>query len=362
VLPTVAAIGGTACAVVVLSSLAASVESILPDGTDQVEAMVVSPGSRREELSNVTLQNVGELKAAPGVLQAGGAAVVSPEYVVPLWLDDAETATPRLVQFRGVDPIAFVAHPRVRLTSGRFPQTGEPGMVVGRSLLNRFSGLTEGGSVTLGRTPWPVLGVLESGDVSDSEVWCDRSAIMSAFHHSTVSVVYVRLADVAQRDDFFRHVQRIKGLEPLTVQQFRARLKESKGVNTYVLILTTLSLLLALGATFACTNALHGSFQSRLRELGTLLAVGFRRRVVLLLGLQESLFISACAALIGLPLALLIEGRQFVFGGSLVYTVHVGLPALLNGLIAVATIALLGGILATVQVARMNVLVTLRDA
>jgi putative ABC transport system permease protein len=362
VVPTLLAMAATAGAVTILFSLAGSTQRTLEKVVDDANMVVVTEGAQLEPASNLTTEALSDIRVAPGVAQWAGSPAVSAEYMGTLWLDDAETGVPKLVRIRGVDASTLPIHSGAHVVSGRLPERGEPGVVVGRALLGRFVDIREGGAVHFGRHDWPVLGVLEAGSALDSELWCDRAALMEEFHHSSASLAYVRIDDPAHRSEFASHVRRLKGLEAIPERELMERRMKLSGVESQARILEALSLLLVFGAVFATLNALHGSFQSRLRELATLLAIGYRKRLVLRLALQESLLISVCAAAVGLPLGMLIEGRRFTYGSSLFYAVHVDGRALAYGAVSIGGVGLLGAILAAWQVGRLNVLRTLRDA
>jgi putative ABC transport system permease protein len=359
VLPSLFALSCTAAAVVALDSLAESAESVLSHA-DDLDMVAVTERVMTEAPSSLTHEDLGQLAVAPGIARAGGSAKISPEVLAALYLNEAGTGIPKVVTIRGVDPVALQVHSRVRLVAGRFPGTGEPGVIIGRALAGHFVDLNEGGALHLGRHDWPVLGVFESDDALESEIWAERSAVMDGLHHPAVSVAYERLESAQQRREFVGFVKRIKGLEAITVGELMRRRMNSSGMSAHTQVLRTLCALLALGAIFACMNLFHGSFQSRLPELATLMALGFTRGRVFSLALQEGAIVAGCATVVGLPLSLLIDGRTWVFRQSLFYTVRVGLVPALVGLATIAVIATAGALLAAVQVRRMDILSTLR--
>ena len=63
----------------------------------------------------------------------------------------------------------------------------------------------------------------------------------------------------------------------------------------------------------------------------------------------------------GLPFAMHFEGQTLPFGSSLFYTVHVEPLALALGTATILLIGVVGGLLAEIQVLRMDVLVSLPE-
>jgi putative ABC transport system permease protein len=64
------------------------------------------------------------------------------------------------------------------------------------------------------------------------------------------------------------------------------------------------ALLVAAGGFFGGLNTLYAAFAARVRELGALQVLGFRRRAIVLSLLQESLLLSAAGSLVATGLAL----------------------------------------------------------
>jgi putative ABC transport system permease protein len=360
--PTVGALGGTAAAVVAIFSLIRGVEGSLTRGIDDLTLVVISQHARGEASSTLTTEEISEVSAAPGISLDGTAPLLAGEYVTSIWIDYLEGRIPKHVRLRGIEANALDLHPHVRLLSGRLPARGEPGIVVGSHLLNRFAGLNEGGALRFGRRDWPVLGVLDNDGPFASEIWADRSAISVEFHHPHASVAYVRVASPEGRADFLKSAQRVKGVEVLSEPEVALRRRTDTGMNTHVRVLTLFGLVLALAAIFASINALHSSLVARSRELATLMAIGFKKREILLIALQESLMISLLALAVGLPLALLIENRTFLFDQALFYTVHVEAMGVAIGTTAVILMSVVSGLLAVIQILRMDVLLALRRA
>jgi putative ABC transport system permease protein len=357
------ALGATAGAVAGLHSITVSTQQALLPPSSEEDMVVERSGAQSDSSSSMSLQQLGQVETAPGIAKAEGVLQISPEYVGSLYLHEADTGIPKTVRIRGVEPVALSLHPNLHLVSGRLPQRGERGFVVGRVLLGRFEGLQEGGSLRLGQHDWPILGVFQSGDVDESELLCDRSTVMEEFHHPKLSVTYVKLESPAAGESFVQSVGHVKGLQAIPQAQLRKKRVTLLGMSTYLWTLRGLSLLLALGAIFACINALHGSLQSRVKELATLMALGFGRGSIWLLILDESLIIAGCGALLGLPSVLLaLQGRTLLMGTSLFYTVQVPWMSLGVGLGTVAVIGLVGALLAAIQVLRLDALVSLREA
>jgi len=295
------------------------------------------------------------------VARDGGRALISPEVLAPFELRSVEDGTFRSLLVRAVEPVAYELH-GVRLLEGRLPRRGEPGLVVGERLRGRFHGLGAGEPMAIGAVPWPVLGVLEGGDTRfASEVWCDLDALSHALRRETLSIAYVRLREGARPEDLAAQVERATRVDVRSEREHLGRALE--GVAGYARVTAALGLLLGIGALFATLNALHALILARAGELATLLALGFTRRRVALLLVQESLLLSAGAGMVGVLGARALHGASFTYHElSLVYRANVSWEVALLGAGAALGIGLLGGLLAILQARRIDVLDTLRAA
>jgi putative ABC transport system permease protein len=102
--------------------------------------------------------------------------------------------------------------------------------------------------------------------------------------------------------------------------------------------------LVAAGAVFGGLNTLYAAFSSRIREMATLQAVGFKRPALLLSLLQESLFATMLGALLAALFALLFaDGATVPFSiGTFVIDIS---PSVLGiGLVGGLALAIVGAL------------------
>lgn len=359
VLPTAAAIAFSVGAVTVMAGMVTGVRTTMRRSAGERSAVVTSEGSINEVFSVVGRELLPLLGAAPAVAEEGGRPQVSPEVLAPFAMRSVEDGTFRSLLVRAVEPVAYDLH-RVRLRSGRVPRRGEPGLVVGAQLHGRFHGLGAGEPLAIGAARWPVLGVLEGGDTRfDSEVWCDLEALEHALRRNTLSIVYARLREGAGPEDLHAQVGRAAKVDVRSERELLGRALE--GVGSYARVVAVLGLLLGVGALFATLNALHALILARAGELGTLLALGFTRRQIAGLLVQEALLLAAGAGVLGVLGARAFHGASFSYNElSLVYRADVSPGVALLGAGAALAIGLVGGLLSILQARRLDALGSLR--
>ena len=67
----------------------------------------------------------------------------------------------------------FALRPQLKIVEGRKFRTGLRELIVGRGVTRQFQGAELGKVVRMRGSDWTVVGVFESGDAYDSELWAD---------------------------------------------------------------------------------------------------------------------------------------------------------------------------------------------
>lgn len=283
---------------------------------------------------NVVLMSTGseesiersEIEAgAPGVLAASveglrtvaGVAYVSPEVQVMLPVQmpgDVETGKDgglaRQVMLRGVTPVAALVHETVSMTEGRWPRDGADEIVVGR-MAHTVLGVPEA-DVAVGKTilidgrPWTIVGRFASpGTVVEAEVWMPLADLKTATKRETISSIVLTLdpyneetGEGAEFSDIaaFTKIRPDLELSAMTEREYYGKLAAFFMPIRIVAWLT--AGLIALGGLFGGLNTMYATFSSRIRELGTLQSLGFRRLVIVISMIQESTLATATGGLI----------------------------------------------------------------
>jgi putative ABC transport system permease protein len=359
-LPTVLAIAAAVGATVVMLALLEGLTSAVLDAGNPDNAVVLSKGASSEAESRIPTALLPQIKVAPGVAQREGA--VSAELHAALDFKRPSGILDSIV-VRGVDPAAFQVHGGAR-AEGQALQRGQQGVLIGVRQIDKFEGFHVGGTVLIGRHRWPVVGVLRApGTKYESELWVDRSALGDELKMKDPSVVYVTLERQDAIGAFTAAIARIPGdaqLEALSERAFYQRTLAP--VAIYVHAIMFVVLMLGLGALLASTNAMYAAFLGRIRELATLLAIGYTRRRVAVLLLIESMIIASVGGLIGLAIAATTNGRVISYDAmALIYSARVSVRVVIAGVIGAAVIGLFGNLVSLFQLMRLNVLSALRE-
>jgi putative ABC transport system permease protein len=132
-----------------------------------------------------------------------------------------------------------------------------------------------------------------------------------------------------------------------------------RGAIAFVFLGNLIGALLGLGAVVAGANTTYAAMARRIREMGTLRALGFGRRSVGSVLLVESILIGVAGGVGGAALALLFDGFGLSLMG-LAFELEVTPAALGRGLLLALAIGVLGALLPARAASRLEIVEALR--
>lgn len=335
-------IGGSALVVLLVMAAGAlnhGMTQVLSASGSPLNTILLGAGSEESiQRSEIPERTAGIAEAAVrGVVKQLDTPAVSTEIQYMTYLSTAGGHRSAGV-FRGVTPQALLVHPQVRLLEGRFPGSGElmVGRLAWRKLHLKPDELKPGTRVRLDGSDMTISGTFAApGTVLESEIWATLSDIRMLAQRETVSCVVLRqetMDDFAEADLFSK--QRLD-LELTAMRESDYYASLSKFFRPLRVMTWITAALVAAGAVFGGLNTLYAAFASRIRELATLQAIGFSRRVILLSLVQESLLACMAGTLVASLLALLLlDGRTIPFSigaFSVAITPEIALAGLITG-------------------------------
>lgn len=354
-----------------LLAMAAGFQSTLAATGSKDSAIVLRGGSSSAELNSALLRDDTTLiKLAPGIRKgADGKPLASAELIVITeLLKKGDTQNGMNVTLRGVESDAFVLRPRLHIVEGRMFTPGLRELLVGRGVTREFDGAQLGKVIRMRGSEWTVVGIFESGDAHDSELWADAGTAQTTFGRQGFSSVLAGLENpgtIAQLKTALKadprlnvDVQTEQDFFSAQTKQFRATIGVLAGVVTFIM---------ALGAIFAALNTMYAAVAARSREIATLRAIGFGGFAVLVSVMVEALALSLVGGVLGALIAyVLFNGLSVSTLGQnftqVVFAFKVTPALVMSGLIIALIIGFLGGLLPAIRAARMQVTDALRAA
>lgn len=265
--------------------------------------IVLRKGAGAEINSAVTRDQAGIIETLPGIARDTlGRTMVSREPVVLINLPKRENGKPSNVTVRGTSEMGGELRPQVRISEGRMFRPGTSEIVAGSAVAAGFQGVGLGQTLRFAGRDWRVVGIVDAGRSGfDSELWGDGEQMLQAFRRNAFSTVVLRLADV----DGFEHIRKALEDDPrLSLEAKPERVfyaEQSEALATFIRLLgTALAVIFSIGAVVGAMITMFAAVAARTAEIGTLRALGFRRRAVLLAFLGESLLLATLGGVLGL--------------------------------------------------------------
>src|SRR5690349_16941119 len=137
-----------------------------------LQVLVMRKGSNAELSSAMTRENFQTLKSMAGIARDGDEPMASLEMITVINLPSVDNPEGTNVSLRGILPVGIKMRDGLKLQDGRWFQTGQREVVVGKSIAKRYPGAHLGKKLRFGRGDWEVVGVLDAGQSSaNSEIF-----------------------------------------------------------------------------------------------------------------------------------------------------------------------------------------------
>jgi putative ABC transport system permease protein len=361
-------VGGSALVVLLVIAAAAFVRgmdrAVRATGSPR-NIIILGTGSEESiERSEVGAGVAGIVAASiQGLRSRAGTAYVSPEVYVQLPVAaEGGPADPPLVAVRGITPPAMLVHADVQIVEGRLPEAGRDEVMLGRAASRKMDApdVPIGATVSIDARPWTVVGRFAApGTVTEAEVWAPLTDLKAATRRDTDSCVIVTLDDAEFADvAAFTKTRVDLELAAMPESAYYQRLSDFFGPIRIVTWVT--AALIALGGLLGGLNTMYAAFASRVRELGTLQALGYKRPALVASLAQESILATAAGALLASAGALaLLDGLSVRFSMG-VFGLVVDAPVVAAGLIAGIVLGLVGALPPAYRCLRLNIPVALK--
>jgi ABC-type lipoprotein release transport system permease subunit len=236
--------------------------------------------------------------------------------------------------------------------------------------------LVAGDTFNLGDAEWVVTGVMKSeGTTFGSEIWVKRfSRIYDPFGKPKYTTLVMRTEQntrEAARAMAWHLTKRYtqQKLKAFAEPDYYAEL--TKANNFFLTAVVIVAVVMAVGGVFGMMTTMFASIAQRIRDIGVLRLLGFKRWQVTVSFLIESLTVAAVGGALGCALAwLLADGKSSVStlsaggggpgGKSFALTIDVDAQVVAMGLLFTLVMGRLGGLVPALSAMRMKVLDSLR--
>ena len=345
-------------------------KTLVSTGSDD-NVKVVRKGSNGEISSIIDGETQNVISTLPYIAKTpDGKPIISYEPVVIINLNKISGGLSN-VTVRGVSPISPKLRPQVKIIQGKMFNPSLRELIVGKSIAKNFEDAQLGKSIKFANNEWKIVGVFSTeGSGFDSEIWGDALQLLDAFNRgNTVSSITLKLDNSEDYGKFkkaFELDRRLKQFEPKIETQYFE--EQSEFLANFIRILGIfITIIFSAGATIGAMITMYAAVANRTVEVGTMRALGFSRRSILIVFLSESILISIAGGLAGIFLAFFLQffsisTLNFDSFAELTFSFALSPSIIISSLIFAVMMGLIGGFLPSIRAARLKIVNALREA
>lgn len=371
---TVAGIALASGVLLVVLMLVSGLRYALIESGSAENAIILRKSAQSETLSGIGRESADVIKTSPEIARGpDGTPLVAAETVVGinlLRIGQENARSGSNVTVRGITPASLGLREKVTIVEGRAPTPGLPEIMAGANAAKGFQNCQVGGVISMGGIDWTVVGTFEAEGTSfESELWGDNDLLVSAFGRqagfSSMTLALEPDADLEAMQARFDEDPRIN----VEVQRERKYYEGSALPLTMLLSILggVLIVLFTLGAVLGAMVTMFAFVGSRTKEIGTLRALGFRRRSILACFLIESVLLALAGGILACIPALFVQQLtfstvNFTSFTDLTWHFRATPGILIAGLVFAIVMGALGGLIPAVRAAMMPITSALREA
>jgi putative ABC transport system permease protein len=343
-------------------------KTLVSTGSDQ-NIIVLRKSATSDVLSAVGRESARLIETFPEIATADdGKPMISKEAVTIINLYRKESNDMGNVIVRGVSLDAVKMRPQVKIISGRIWDPAKSEIIIGKSIHDRFKSCEIGQSLKFGTRNWLIVGVFEAEKSGfESEIWGDIEQMMSAFNRPYYSTMIARLRDQNQKSSFKTRFESETRLQQLQIKGEKEYYNEqSRPLASFLTVLgLIITIIFSVGAMIGAMITMYSSVANRTVEIGTLRALGFLRRNILVAFLLESLLIALIGGGLGILLAsalqfITISMLNFSSFSEIAFSFHLTPLIIVVSVAFALAMGIIGGFLPAIRASRLNIVNALR--
>ena len=294
-------IAGSVAVMVSLLAMAEGLSSTISSTGEEDRVIILRDGSNSELSSGVAMTEIDTVSSSPGIKSMDGEPMIAGELFAIIDLKKKGAESTSNLPIRGVQPASFKIRPEVEIIEGRNFTTGTAEIIVGKGANNQYEGLELGDQIKVRDSFATVVGIFSSnGNVHESEIWADLAAAQGIFRRgASASSMILKLDSPDSFDEVGLFVESYPNLELKVQSESDFYENQSSGADLIKIFGQVVGYIMAIGAVFAALNTMYSAVSTRLVEIGTLRALGFKGTTVLLALMIEALLLAMIGGLLG---------------------------------------------------------------
>lgn len=369
-LMTVLGIGLVVWSSVLTFGMIDGLEYALRTSGEPLDVLVLRQGSNNETASGIEQRVASEVANLEGIaIGTSGEPLCSVEFVTILTRPRRGNGGTTNLIVRGLEPVGRQLWPDFKIVEGRDLKPGINEAITSRRMAQRFENLAIGEKLEVNKVDFTVAGYFEAnGSAAESEVWMDLRDLTTARRTpAAVSSVNLRARDPDTKDALIRQIKNDERFALKAIGETEYYAEQMDQGIFFKLVGYLIAGFLTMGAMFAAANTMYAAVAGRSREIGTLRALGFRRREVLSSFLFESILLCLLGGVLGCLATLPFNGlstgtANFATFSEITFAFRFGPSVLLRGVFMAFCMGLVGGLFPAIRAVRLGITDALRQA
>ena len=321
--------------------------------------VVLQRGAFAQALSSLPRSSRDIVPYFPHLKQRDGRSLASAELMIEPWVTLPGKSEEFFMMARGIEPVFFEVEDTIRILEGPRNLRGNR-VLLGRAAERKLAGIGKASSLRMHGEEWTVAGTFEAGGTNlESAILADLTDLLRASRREEYSSYTLKVdqpANVPQVVRLLEDDRRILFAASREPEYYAGSGKVFTVVGQLGLMI---SLIVTLGAVFGGMNTMYTAVAGRMREIGTLRAIGFGRKSILISFIAESILLSLTGGVIGVALGCLVNGLHLgVLHSNIRFTVTASV--IFSGLLLSIISGLVGGLLPARRAARLEIVEALR--
>jgi ABC-type antimicrobial peptide transport system permease subunit len=348
--------------------LAEGLQKTLVETGSYDNVVFLRKGSNSEVVSGVTRQQASILETFPEIAEGPkGQNLLAKEVVVLIALPKRGSGSPSNVILRGIDENSILLRPQLKLVEGRYPRMGSTEVMAGMNIFQKFDNVGVGETLCCGMRDWRIVGVFDAGNTGfSSEIWGDADQFMQAFRRNGYSSIIFKLRDSSEFENVNSRIENDPRLTLEVKRETKYYADQSEIMAKFLRILgISLTIIFSIGAIIGAMITMYSAVANRTAEIGTLRALGFKRRDILSAFLLESLLLGFLGGIVGLFFAsfmqlITISTMNFQTFSELAFSFSLNSQIIYMGMAFSLIMGFIGGVLPAIRASRMIIVDALR--
>ena len=301
-------IAGSVAVMVSLLAMGDGPRSTISTTGQEDRVIILRDGSNSELSSGLGMQKVDIILNSPGVKEENGDPLVAGEIYAIIDLKKKGAESTSNLPFRGVQQNSFRIRPELEIIDGRNFNTGTAEVIIGKGAYDQYAGVEIGDQIKVRDGFVTVVGIFSTGgDVHESEIWGDLPITQNIFRREgSVSSAIVRLESKDTFDDLGIYIENYRSVEWRVLTEFDFFDGQASGSEVIKRVGQVVGYIMAVGAIFAALNTMYSAVSTRLVEIGTLRALGFKGSTVLVSLMIEAMILAIIGGLLGAGIAFVL--------------------------------------------------------